>query len=67
MIIITYDESREVLFGWNYNNTDDGIVFGSKDEKVIRYFDSLFDRMKAIASPVTHLNDANKNDKIQEN
>jgi hypothetical protein len=52
MVIMTFEESREVLFGWNYNNTDDGIVFSSRNERIIRYFDALFDRMRISAEPV---------------
>jgi hypothetical protein len=52
LILLTYRDYREVLFGWNYSNTDDGIVFSSTDEKVVRYFDALFDRMRASASRV---------------
>ncbi|MGE0290442.1 MAG: hypothetical protein AB7F35_25450 [Acetobacteraceae bacterium] len=52
MVIITYNDSREVLFGWNFNNTEDGIVFSSRDEKVIRYFDSLFNEMRSISHKV---------------
>jgi hypothetical protein len=46
LIILSYDDFREVLFGWNYSNTDDGLVFSSTNERVVQYFDALFDRMR---------------------
>jgi hypothetical protein len=52
LIVLTYRDYREVLFGWNYSNTDDGLVFSSTDDKVVRYFDALYDRMRGSAKHV---------------
>jgi hypothetical protein len=52
LIILSFEDFREVLFGWNYSNTDDGLVFSSTNERVVQYFDALFDRMRTNAERV---------------
>jgi hypothetical protein len=45
--IMTYtDDSREVLFGWNFRNADDGLVFSSKEERIVRYYSSLYEETR---------------------
>ncbi|HEV7600911.1 MAG TPA: hypothetical protein VGO49_11740 [Bradyrhizobium sp.] len=53
LTILTYtDDSREVLFGWNFRNKDDGVVFASKDDTVIRYFDGLYNQLRTISKGI---------------
>ncbi|MBV9826934.1 MAG: hypothetical protein JO001_14845 [Alphaproteobacteria bacterium] len=51
MIIFTYPNGQEVLFGWNFNNYDNGIVFSSKDDRTITYFILWYEALKAAAGP----------------
>lgn len=53
MIILTYEgDSREVIFGWNFRSKNDGVVFSSVEERVIRYFDGLYDELRRVTEPV---------------
>jgi hypothetical protein len=46
--ILTYlDDTREVVFGWNFRNADDGLVFSSKEEKIVRYFAGYYEEIRS--------------------
>jgi hypothetical protein len=46
--ILTYpDGPAEVVFGWNYHNHDDGVVFASKDERLVEYFSHYYAAIRA--------------------
>ncbi len=54
LIILTYPGNRgEVLFGWNYRgNADDGQVFASKDEGLVRYFEEFYRQLWEVSVPI---------------
>jgi hypothetical protein len=50
-VIIEYkDLSKEVLFGWSYDDLSNAYVFQSRDANVVSYFSGLFDSMVAHSS-----------------
>jgi hypothetical protein len=49
VVIITYEyeAEREIFFGWNFTDTDSGLVFSSRAESTITYFDSWFEALRS--------------------
>jgi hypothetical protein len=52
-IVEYYGGQKELLFGWDYDSLDDGLVFATKSERAVSYFNSYFQCLLKECQPVT--------------